>query len=227
MAKLRCGLSGGVVFILVSLFFTVSLNASVTYEFNVTEEPPDNFHKPLAATLTLSDSAVTSGQATNGDIESLVVTGGTAVREDNPVTLSHVHPAFINWTITLSEDRNRVTAISAIITPHNTPTDHLVFHQEDPPHPTLQVLENLGYVSSDYIRLETTLLPVPPQYHTSRFTGYWERAPVGGFILLIDDLLEMLACFPFCPLPWAIIIMVIILPLLAGLIIRNRTINRR
>jgi hypothetical protein len=144
----------------------------------------------------------------------------------NPLTLSHVHPAFTNWTIILSEDRNTVTSISAIITPQNSPINYLVLYQENPPHPALEVHENLCYVGSEYIRIETTLLPVPTEYRTSRFGGEWERAPVDR-LLFIDHLLESLTCFPFCPLPWVIIIIAIILPVLAGRIYRKRTVNRK
>ena len=222
MTNLRHLISPGLVFNLVCVFFTVSLNAAVTYEFRVTEQPADNLHKPFAAALRLSDAAVTSGQAGHADIESLVITGGTVVRDENPLMLSHVHPAFTNWTVTLSGDRNTVTAIAAMITPQNSPIDHLLLCQESPYHPTLDVHENLGYVGTDYIRLETTLLPVPPETRTSIFRGEWERAPLNGFFLFIAHLLKRLTCFPFCPLPWAIIIGTI-LPALAVRIYRNRS----
>lgn len=227
MANLRHVISLIWVFILVCVFFTASLNAAVTYEFTVTEQPADDLHKPFAATLRLSDDAVTSGQATNTDIESLVITGGTAVPDENPLTLLHVHSDFTNWTITLSGDRNRVIAISAIITPHNSPVDHLVLYQGHPPHPTLEVLENIGYVGSESIRLETVLLPDPPEHRMSSFRGEWVRAPVDGFFSFIDHLLERLTCFPVCPLPWAIITLAIILPVLVWLIYRNRRVNRK
>lgn len=206
-------------FILTVVIYTASVSASVKYLFTVTEQPATEFHKPLVAELTLSDAAVSAGQATSADIESLVITGGTAVRSDNPLTMSHMHTAFINWTVTLSEDRQKVTAISAVVTPHMSPADNWVLYQPHPPHPDLEVHENLGYVSSDYVRLETTLLPVPPTTQISIFRGEWQR----GFICRPCRIFqEWLACFPFCIWPWMIILIAVILPLLLWRIRRGR-----
>jgi hypothetical protein len=165
---------------------------------------------------------VTAGQAIDADIETLQITGGTAVRSESPLNLSHLHPAFVNRTVTLSDDRTTITAISAIVTPHNSPIDHLVFHQQKPPHPTLEVHENLGFVHANYIRLETTLLPVPPETRSSVFNGEWRQVPDYGVFPGFKDFIERLACFPFCPLPWFVIVGAIVFPVLIWRVRQSR-----
>ncbi len=225
MANQRQAIHLGLAFVFVGVLFTASVNAAVKYEFRVTEQPADDFHIPLVAELWLSNAAVTAGQAIDSDIESLQITGGTAVRSESPLTLSHAHPAFVNRTVTLSEDRNTITAISAIVTPHNSPIDHLVLHQQNPPHPTLEVHENLGYIHSNYVRLETMLLPVPPETRISVFNGEWQQATDKGTFLNIKEFIERLTCFPFCPLPWLVIFAAIVLPVLVRRIRQRRAEN--
>lgn len=206
-------------FILVGAVYTGSVNAAVKYVFTVTGQPAIEFHKPFVAELTLSDAAVSAGQAVSADIESLKITGGSAVRSDNPLTLSHMHTAFINWSVTLSEDRQTVTAITAVVTPHMSPIDHWVLYQPHPSHPDLNVHENLGYVGSDYVSLETTLLPVPPITHVSTFMGEWKREIVCWPCRIFQQWVE---CFPFCLWPWMVILLAVILPILVWRISRGR-----
>jgi len=201
----------GLLLVLVMVFATASVNASVKYVFSVTEQPAMDFHKPFVAELVLSDAAVSAGQAVDTDIESLLITGGTTVRSENPLRLTHMHADFINWTVTLSDDRQVVTAISAVVTPHMSSVENWVLYQPGPPHPELQVHENLGYVGADYVRLETTLLPVPPTTHSSTFKGEWKREFDCWFCRIFE---QWVACFPFCIWPWLIILLAIILPVM-------------
>ena len=201
-----CKKRSGVLFALLMACTTASVNASVKYVFAVTEQPPTEFHQPFSAELIISDAAFSAGEAMDVDIESLLITAGTAIRHDNPMTLSLMHTAFVNWSVTLSEDRQTVTAISATITPHMSLIDYWVLYQPRPPHPDLSVHENLAYVSSDYVNFETTLLPVPPSYHNSAFQGEWRREFICRPCRILE---EWVICFPFCMWPWVIILVVI------------------
>jgi len=184
-------------------------HASVEYVFNVTDVPPETFHQPFSAELTVSDAAVAAGSATGADIESLRITAGTAISESNPLTLEHGHPAFVNLAVTFSESRDTIRAISAEITPHMAPNDYWLLYQSTPEHPTLDIHENLGYVAANYIRLETTLLPVPPTTTVSTFGGQWERA-FDCRICQLPFVRKFIACFPWCPLPWLMMAMIIL-----------------
>ena len=152
--------------------------ASVTYTFVIFEQPTGDFHKPLIAEMVLSDEAVTAGQASNGQIESLVFAGGSAMQGSNRLTLAHLHPAFSDLTVNLSADRNTVTSVSATVNSSATAGDNWVFYYSHPPHPRLDIHEFLGYIKSDSVTLEATLMPVPPTTHNSRFVGEWHRKPV-------------------------------------------------
>ena len=191
---------------------TGTANASATYVFNVSEHTGSNLHLPITAELVLSDAAVAAGQASNADIESLQITAGLLVRDDNPMTLSLMHTSFVNWSITLSGDRQKVTAIAAEISPHMAPAGYWLLYQPNPPHPDLQVHENLGYIRADSIWIETTLLPVPPDYESSGFTGEWQQGSLCKPCRIFEEWVE---CFPFCFWPWMIIFIIIVLPLIA------------
>lgn len=204
--------------ILVGAMLASPVNAAVKYMFTVTVQPALEFHVPFVAELTLSDAAVSAGQAVDADIESLRITGGTAVREDNPLTLSHLHTALTDLSVTLSDDRQTVTAVSALIAPQSSPAEEWVLYQSRPPHPELEVHENLGYVSSAYVRLDTLLLPVPPTLHSSVFRGEWRREPACWPCRVFREWLD---CFPFCPWPWVIILVAVIFPVMVWRIRRS------
>ena len=59
--------------------FSMPVVASVKYRFAVTTQPAGDFFKPMVAEMVLSDEAVAAGQASNGQIESLVISGGPAM----------------------------------------------------------------------------------------------------------------------------------------------------
>jgi hypothetical protein len=193
-----------------SAFFTSSVNASARYVFSVSGHSGSDLHLPIEAELVLSDAAVSTGQATNTEIESLRITSGSLVRDDNPMTLSLMHTSFTNWVVTLSEDRQKITALGADI--NGVASDYWLLYQQHPPHPDLQIHENLGYIRSHSVVIETTLLPVPPSYESSNFRGEWRRDYLCRPCRIFE---EWVICFPFCLWPWMIITLIIVLPLLA------------
>ncbi len=71
-------------FVLITAFST-SVLASVKYTFVVSEQPAEDFFKPLVAEMILSDAAVAAGEASNGQIESLVFGGGSTMQETNRI----------------------------------------------------------------------------------------------------------------------------------------------
>src|SRR5690348_14090729 len=83
------------------------------YLFSISRYPNTSYHLPLSATLTLKDSAVAAGVAVGSDILSIKIAAGLALPESDPITMAEYHPAFLNPTVTLSADRETVTAISA------------------------------------------------------------------------------------------------------------------
>lgn len=205
-------------FALILLLVASTVNASVKYVFTVTEQPEEDFHKPFTAELILSDSALSTGLAEGADIESLIITAGLSAMGADALTLTQMHTSFVNWSVTLSADRESVTAISAEITPHMSAVNYWLLYQPNPPHPDLDVHENLAYVAVDYINIDTTILPVPPSYQQSVFRGEWRRT----FICIPCRIFEQwVECFPFCIWPWLIIIVIVILPFTIWRISRN------
>lgn len=197
------------IFAVLVLLITTTANASVRYVFSVDEQPPGDFHKPFEAELVLSDDVLSTGLAEGADIESLHITAGLSAMGDDALTLAQMHTSFVNWSVTLSEDRRSVTAISAAIAPHMSAVNYWLLYQPNPPHPDLDVHENLAYVRADAINLDTTILPVPPSYQQSEFRGEWRR----GFICKPCRIFEQwVECFPFCIWPWLIFLIIIILP---------------
>lgn len=190
--------------ILVTLLFTLSIPAfaSVKYKFIVTEQPTGDFFKPLVAEIVLSDDAVVAGEARNGQIESLLVSGGPAMQEVNRITLAYLHSAFYDLTVTLSSDKSTIASISAKLSPNGDTIDHWVFHYQHPEHPDLQIHEFLAYIRADRVGLETTILPVPPTTHLDNFQGQWQRVSVSNCCFFR---------FPFCWLDWVIIGVVVTL----------------
>jgi hypothetical protein len=210
--------------LLISLFLLLFIipaasQASVSYVFSVSEYPESPFHQPFQAELIFSDAAVDEGVADFSDIESLTISAGESMPELHPLTMSYLHPAFVNLRVLFSEDRETITSLSADITPHMSPTDHWVLYRPHPPSTELWIHEHLGYLSSHYVRLETTLLPVPPKYYFSYFTGEWQRyhKPFDFRQFMV----EQAACFPFCPWPWLMILFVIFLAILFGIMKRG------
>ena len=191
------------------------VHASVTYTFVVSEQPSGDFHKPLFAQLVLSDAAVEAGKASNGQIESLVFGGGATMQETNRITLAYLHSAFYDLTVDLSADRKTVTAIAAKLRPSGSPIDNWVFHYQRPPHPTLDIHEFVGYIRHDSVSIETTILPVAPTTHFSRFAGQWQRTP-GCW--LCAYVCRPFYKFPFCWLDWIVVVAVV----LVGFVIFRR-----
>ena len=165
----------GLIFAMLVLLAATSVNASVKYVFTSGEQPTEDFHMPFKAELVLSDDALSTGMAEGVDIESLQITAGRSAMDEDALTLAQMHTSFVNWSVTLSEDRRSVTALSAVITPHMSPVNYWLLYQPDPPHPDLDVHENLAYVAGDSIKIDTTILPVPPDYRQSVFKGEWRR----------------------------------------------------
>jgi hypothetical protein len=210
------------IFAVLVLLATATVNASVRYVFTVDEQPTEGFHKPFRAELVLSDNALSAGLAEGADIESLEVTAGLSAMDDDALTLAQMHTSFVNWSVTLSEDRRTITAISAAIAPHMSTVDYWLLYQPNPPHPDLDVHENLAYVAADSITIDTTILPVPPSYRQSVFRGGWQR----GFVCIPCRVFEQwVECFPFCIWPWLLILVVIVLPPAIWLV-RRRSQNR-
>lgn len=220
IAIINLRLAAVICFALITAFSTPVL-ASVKYTFVVSEQPTENFHKPLFAEMVLSDAAVAAGQARNGQIESLVFGGGSAMQESNRITLAYLHGAFFDLTVNLSTDRKTVTAISAKLRPAGAAIDYWVFHYQRPPHPTLNIHEFLGYIKSDSVSFETTILPVPPTTHYSTFAGQWQRTPSCWFCCTICPPIQKL---PYCWFDWVVIFVVILIPLL--LLRRRRHSNK-
>lgn len=189
--------------------------ASVSYVFSVSEYPASPFHQPFQAELVFSDDAVAAGVAHIADIESLALSGGTSMPTADPVTMDYLHPAFVNLEVIFSDDRETISSLAAEITPSMNPVDHWVLYRPHPPSSDFFIHEHIGYLSSQYVRLETTLLPVPPKYYFSYFSGEWQRQheqfEFGKFFA------EQIACFPFCPWPWFIILLVILIAVLFGI----------
>lgn len=209
-----------VCFTFIAVFSTSAL-ASVKYTFVVSELPTGDFHKPLFAEMVLSDAAVSTGQARNGQVESLVFGGGSAMQEINRITLAYLHSSFVDLTVKLSADRKTITAISAKLNNDGSSIDNWVFHYQRPPHPTLNIHEFVGYIRSDSIALETTILPVPPTTHLSNFKGHWQRTPG---CLLCRYICRPIYVLPYCWLDWIIIISLLLIPvvLLRRLIKKSR-----
>ena len=205
------------IFAVLVLLATATVNASVRYVFTVDEQPTEDFHKPFRAELVLSDNALSTGLAEGADIESLEVTAGLSAMDEDVLTLAQMHTSFVNWSVTLSEDRRSVTAISAAIAPHMSTVDYWLLYQPNPPHPDFDVHENLAYVAADSITIDTTILPVPPSYRQSVFRGEWQR----GFVCIPCRVFEQwVECLPFCIWPWLLILVVIILPPAIWLVLR-------
>lgn len=197
-----------VLFALALVLISVSALASAKYVFTVTAQSVSNFHDPFVAEMVLSDAAVEAGVATNEEIESITITAGPALPEANPLTFANKHTAFVNLNVTLSEDRNTVTSLSAELTPYMSPIDYWVLYQSHPAHPELSIIENIGYIGTDYLTIETMLYPIPPAHHRTTFYGQWERQIECWICEIFDD--YILGCFPWCPWPWLIILTVIL-----------------
>lgn len=75
-------------------------------------QPATDFHLPFKAGLTLGGAAVSACQAGDAGIESWRI-AGTAGREGTPLPRSHMHTSTTGLGVTLSKDRQTVTAIAA------------------------------------------------------------------------------------------------------------------
>jgi hypothetical protein len=190
--------------------FSLPAVASVKYRFVITEQPAGNFFKPMYAEMVLSDAAVAAGQASRGQIESLVIHGGSAMVEEASLTLAYLHNDFHDLTVTLSADRSTVTSVMATV--NNGAINYWVLHYGRPPHPSLFIHEFLGYVSHDYITLETTILPVPPTTYVDRFTGHWQRV---RSCWICKFPYQKPSVFPYCWFDWLVIGIVV----LAGFVV--------
>ena len=190
------------------LLFTDSVFASVRYIFVVTEQPSGDFFKPLVAEMVLNNAAVAAGQAKNGRIESLIISGGPAMQEANRINLSFLHGDFYDLTVNLSADRKTITSLAAKVRPNNSLIDNWVFHYQHPEHPTLDIHEFLAYVRPDSITLETTILPVPPTTHFDQFQGEWRRVP-SCWICRFPY--QPIGKWPYCWFDWIVIIGVVVI----------------
>ncbi len=193
----------------------LTAQASVSYSFVLTEYPESLFHQPFQAELVVSAESVDAGVAYLSDIEALTISGGATMPATAPITMTHLHPAFQNLEIVFADDRNSISTMSAEIAPYMSPTDHWVYYFPNPPSSDLIVHEHLAYLSSHYIRLETTLLPVPPKFYFSYFSGEWQRQPAAFDIRKLIS--EQITCFPYCPWPWLIILFVILITFFFGM----------
>lgn len=173
---------------------------------------------PFKAELVLSDDALSTGMAQGADIESLQITAGLSAMDEDALTLARMHTSFVNRSVILSENRRSVTAISAAIAPHMSAVDYWLLYQPNPPHPDLDVHENLAYVAGDSIKIDTTILPVPPGYRHSVFKGEWRRTFICTPCRVLEQWLE---CFPLCIGPRLLILVVIVLPLALWLVRRR------
>ncbi len=106
--------------------------ASVKYSFVVSVQPAEVFFKPLFAEIVLSNAAVSAGTASKGQIESVVFGGGSAMEEENRITLTYLHDDFIDLIVTLSADRQTITNISATLETSNSSIGSWVFHYQKP-----------------------------------------------------------------------------------------------
>ncbi len=179
--------------------------ASVKYIFEVSNYPDDAFHQPFRAELIFTDSAVAAGVAYINDIESLNISAGHTMPETDPLTMDYLHQAFIDVQFNFSADKEVIVSVFARISPSMQSTDHLVLYRQRPPHPQINIHEHVGYLGRDFIRAETTLDPELPETYRSQFKGEWKREHISFIIEFFE---AYLACFPFCPLPWIIIILV-------------------
>ena len=93
------------IFAVFVLSTAVTVNASVKYVFIVTEHPAEDFHEPFKAELVLSDDVFSTGMAEGADIESLQITAGPTAMDEDALTLAQMHTSFVNWSVTLSEDK--------------------------------------------------------------------------------------------------------------------------
>lgn len=138
---------------------------------------PATCYQPLSATLILSDAAVTSGIATTSDIISFRLTAGTVIPDSCPITLNDLLSYyFSNPQVTLSADRKTVTAFSAVDTPSGWQRNKWVLSQGNPPNTTMEVGENNVEVYTDYIRIDSWILPEPPKHYEITFRGSWRPA---------------------------------------------------
>ena len=159
----------------VLLLLSFSAQASVIYKFIIFDATlHNNVHKPFLAEIVLSDTAVQAGTATNNEIESIQVIGGTAKSDMSPFTIADLHPQFSNLSVTLSEDRKVITDISALV--NNASTTHywLLPFQQSGVNPTSTEL----YLYKDQIRFASWFSGVPggEENQPSLFKGQWERA---------------------------------------------------
>ncbi|MES9992735.1 MAG: hypothetical protein ABW098_12320 [Candidatus Thiodiazotropha sp.] len=208
-------------FVLITVFST-PLSASVTYHFIVEEEPTGDFFKPLSGKIVLSNEAVTSGVATKGQIESVVINGGTAMQQANQITLSYLHQHFKDLTVNLSVDRKTISSVSATLAPGGGAINHWVFHYQEPTHPTLNIHEFVVNVSHNSINLEATILPTPPTTHYENFKGKWVRTKSCWICCLCD---HFVAHGKVCWLDWVIIGGVIIIFVFMAYRLRRRKSN--
>ncbi|WP_455222972.1 hypothetical protein [Kaarinaea lacus] len=192
--------------------------ASVTYVFDVTNYPDDAFHQPFSAELVFSDSAVDAGVAYIDDIESLRISAGHTMPESDPLTMDYLHSAFTDVQFNFSADKEVIVSVFARISPHMQNVDHIVLYRPNPPHPQVDIHEHIGQIARDYVRIETSLEATPLEQHLSVFKGEWKREHLSIIIGFFD---EYFTCFPYCPLPWVIIILVAVL-ILGGVVFRVR-----
>lgn len=210
----------GILTLLFCMFPAIS-QASVSYVFSVTEFPESPFHQPFQAELVFSDEAVDAGVAHITDIESLAVSGGSSMPATDPVTMDYLHPAFVNLEVVFSDDRETISSLSAEISPYMNPNDHWVLYRPNPPSSDYFIHEHIVYLSNQYIRLETTLLPVPPKYYLSYFSGEWQRQH--KYFDFSKFFAEQAACFPYCPWPWLSILFVILIAILFSIMRKVNT----
>jgi hypothetical protein len=206
MTSTRAG-TWGIVLLFLAMAIPQLASADAKYAFHVTELPANSFHQPLQAELRFTDAAVAAGIARASDVVALRVTAGSGIPDVSAITMAHLHAAFVELEFVFSDDRRTITAMSARVEPHPGRTNYLVFYFPRPPHPTLQIHEHLAYLATDYVRLETTVVPATSQIQISNFRGEWRRDY--GFPIL-GRINEYLTCFPFCPWPWILPLLLIV-----------------
>jgi len=192
--------------------------ASVTYVFNVTNYPDGPFHLPFYAELVFTDSAVAAGVAYSSDIESLNISAGHTIPEFGLLTMDYLHPAFIDVQFNFSADKEVIVSVFARISPSMQNRDHLALTRSRPPPPEFDIHEQNVRLAHDYIVIETYLTSRIFDPDISTFRGEWQHK-YESFI--IEPMRKYFACFPYCPIPW-IIILLVAAAITAGFYLRRK-----
>jgi hypothetical protein len=199
--------------------FSIPASASVTYRFVIDEEPAGDFFKPLSGEIVLSNEAVSNGTASKGQIESIVISDGPTMQEQNRITLTYLHQQFKDLTVNLSADRSTINSVSATLHPSGDAIDNWVFHYQRPEHPTLDIHEFVVTVHDDSIFLETTIQPIPPNTHYGQFKGAWRRT-TSCWICCCGDRFAPIG--KICWMDWVVIGGALIIIILTAFFLRRK-----